>query len=226
MDASLPPRWPGGSILGVQWRVLVPVKHATAGKTRLRPATREQAHHDELVRAIQLDTLDAVLAARADPLVGGLFIVSTQAAGHPATALAEQVEILPDAGDGLNPALAAAAAQLAERFPGDGVAAMVADLPALRPADLLDALRQATAAGRGFVRDLEGSGTTLLAAGPGRPLAPLFGPDSARRHLESGARELDAAASLRCDVDSAADLHRCLRLGVGVRTAQLVVHLV
>ena len=210
----------------MQWRVLVPIKHGAPAKTRLRPATREQSHHADLVRAIQLDTLDAVLALLADPLLGGLYIVSGPAAGHPLTALPEQVEILPDPGNGLNPALAAAAAELARRFPGDGVAAMVADLPALRPADLLDALCQATAAGRGFVRDLEGSGTTLLAAGPGWPLTPLFGPDSARRHLDSGARELQAAAGLRCDVDSAADLHRCLQLGVGVRTSQLVAHLV
>ncbi|MDQ1741129.1 MAG: 2-phospho-L-lactate/phosphoenolpyruvate guanylyltransferase, partial [Pseudonocardiales bacterium] len=129
-------------------------------------------------------------------------------------------------GGGLNPALAAAAAELARRFPGDGVAALVADLPALRAADLLAVLRRAPAAGRSFVRDLDGSGTTLLAAGPGEPLAPLFGPDSAQRHLDSGARELAAAASLRCDVDSAADLRRCLQLGVGMLTSQLVAHLV
>ena len=93
---------------------------------------------------------------------------------------------------------------------------MVGDLPALRAADLLAALRQAPVAGRSFVRDADGSGTTLLAAGPRSRLGPLFGPDSARRHLASGARELDAAASLRCDVDSAADLRRCLELGVGL----------
>jgi 2-phospho-L-lactate guanylyltransferase len=87
-------------------------------------------------------------------------------------------------------------------------------------------LHQAPEAGRSFVRDVDGSGTTLLAAGPGSPLRPLFGPGSAQLHLDSGARELDAGTSLRCDVDSAADLHRCLQLGVGARTAQLVPHLV
>ena len=90
---------------------------------------------------------------------------------------------------------------------------MVGDLPALRAADLLAVLHQAPADGRSFVRDLDGSGTTLLAAGPSSALEPLFGPDSAARHLASGARELDAATSLRCDVDSAADLHRCLAAG-------------
>jgi 2-phospho-L-lactate/phosphoenolpyruvate guanylyltransferase len=232
--------------VGVQWRVLVPIKHGAPAKTRLRPATREQAQHAELVRAIQLDTLDAVLGLRKHPLLGGLFVVSghttaprathppTQATMPPATQagvairtqLPAEVEVLADAGGGLNPALAAAAAELARRFPGDGVVAMVADLPALRTADLLAVLHEAPAAGRSFVRDADGSGTTLLAAGPGIPLAPLFGPDSAQRPLDSGARELEAAASLRCDVDSVTDLHRCLQLGVGRLTSQLVAHLV
>lgn len=204
---------------------MVPIKHGAPAKTRLRPATSDQAHHAELVRAIQLDTLDAVLGLRGHPLLGGLFVVSGHPSAHSGAQLPPGVEVLPDAGGGLNPALTGAAAELARRFPGDGVLAMVADLPALRPADLLAVLRQAPAAGRGFVRDAEGSGTTLLAAGPGIPLTPLFGPDSAQRHLDSGARELDAAAGLRCDVDSAADLHRCLQLGVGPRTSRLVAEL-
>jgi 2-phospho-L-lactate guanylyltransferase len=140
--------------------------------------------------------------------------------------LPAEIEVLPDAGGGLNPALAAAAAELARRFPADGVMAMVGDLPALRSADLLAVLHAAPSAGRSFVRDLDGSGTTLLAAGPGSALAPLFGLDSAHRHLASGARELAAEASLRCDVDSAADLRRCLELGVGMLTSQLLTHLV
>jgi 2-phospho-L-lactate guanylyltransferase len=218
----------------VQWRVLVPIKHGAPAKTRLRAATQEQAQHAELVRAIQLDTLDAVLALRTHPLLGGVYVVSGPASGQvpgpaaaqPAPALPAEVEILPDAGGGLNPALEAAAAQLSRRFPDDGVVALVGDLPALRAADLLAVLRQAPATGRGFVRDIDGSGTTLLAAAPRTRLAPLFGPDSARRHLASGARELDAAASLRCDVDSAEDLRRCLELGVGMLTSQLMARLV
>ena len=210
----------------MQWRVLVPIKHGAPAKTRLRPATRERARHAELVRAIQLDTLDAVLALRTHPLLGGLYVVSGGPVSGQHAALPSQIEVLADAGGGLNPALAAAAAELTRRFPGDGVMALVGDLPALRAADLLDVLHRAPVAGRGFVRDLDGSGTTLLAAAPGSPLTPLFGPDSAQRHLDSGACELDAAASLRCDVDSAADLRRCRQLGVGMLTSQLAGHLV
>lgn len=222
----------------MQWRVLVPIKHAASAKTRLRSATREQARHAELVRAIQLDTLDAVLALRTHPLLGGLFVVSGSAAaplagsvpGHLRSelglALPAEIEVIADAGGGLNPALTAAAAELSRRFPADGVVAMVADLPALRAADLLAVLYQAPIAGRSFVRDAAGSGTTLLAAGPRSQLSPLFGPDSAQRHLASGALELEAAAGLRCDVDSAADLRQCLELGVGMLTSQLMADLV
>lgn len=177
------------------------------------------------MRAIQLDTLEAVLALRAHPLLGGVFVVSGDAAGQLPT-LPAGIEVLADAGGGLNAALAAAATELARRFPAGSVAALVGDLPALRAADLLAVLQGAPDAGRGFVRDLDGSGTTLLTAAPGTALLPLFGPDSAQRHLDSGARELDAGTSLRCDVDSAADLHRCRQLGVGPRTSQLVAHLV
>ncbi len=206
----------------MQWRVLVPIKHGAPAKTRLRGLSREHTEHAELVRAIQLDTLDAVLALSTHPLLAGLFVVT----GKPAAALPAEIAILADAGGGLNPALAAAAAELARRFPADGVAAMVGDLPALRPADLLAVLQQAPAVGRSFVRDADGSGTTLLAAGPGSALEPRFGVGSAQRHLASGARELSAAASVRSDVDSAADLRRCLHLGVGMLTSQLVADLV
>jgi 2-phospho-L-lactate guanylyltransferase len=206
----------------VQWRVLIPIKHAAPAKTRLRGATREPAQHSELVRAIQLDTLDAVLALAAQPLFGGLFVVSDPAGAE----LPAGVEVLADRGGGLNAALSTAAAELAWRYPGDGVLAMVADLPALRSADLLAVLQRAPVAGRSFVRDGDGSGTTLLAAGPGSPLEPRFGIDSAARHLASGARELAAAAGVRRDVDSVEDLRRCLELGVGVRTSQLTGNLV
>jgi 2-phospho-L-lactate guanylyltransferase len=201
---------------------VVAIKHGAPAKTRLRAATSEQARHAELVRAIQLDTLGAVLALEGHPLLGGVFVVS----GRPPAALPAEVEVLPDAGGGLNPALAGASAELARRYPGDGVVAMVADLPALRAADLLAVLRQAPTAGRSFVRDVSGTGTTLLAAGAGSQLSPLFGVDSAQRHLASGARELAAATSLRCDVDSAEDLRRCLQLGVGMLTSRLAADLV
>jgi 2-phospho-L-lactate guanylyltransferase len=85
---------------------------------------------------------------------------------------AEVIADVPDAG--LNPALAYAATLLRTRGSAaslPGVAALPADLPALRTDELTDALRQAEeAAGsrgedrRAFVADAAGTGTVLLAA--------------------------------------------------------------
>lgn len=210
------------ALSAMAWRILVPLKRPAIGKRRLLGATRDAADHEQLVHAMQLDTLDAVLALSTHPLVAGLSVV----AGPLGFRLPAEIELLPDVGGGLNPALAAAAGQLAERYPDDGVAALVGDLPALRPADLLITLGEAAGHRRGFVRDRAGTGTTLLAAAVGVPLEPRFGPDSARRHADSGAAELTAAASLRADVDSAEDLRFCLQLGAGLLTAQMLPDLV
>ena len=206
----------------VAWRVLVPIKHSSVAKSRLRAATRDDADHAQLVHAIQLDTLDAVLAISTHPLIAGLSVVAERVS----MVLPAQIQTLADQGGGLNAALSAAADQLSERFPQDGLVAMVGDLPALRPADLLTVLAAALGFGRSFVRDLDGTGTTLLAVAAGRPLDPMFGADSARRHLESGARELDAPDGLRCDVDSVSDLRHSLALGAGLLTSQMAASLV
>lgn len=199
------------------WRVLVPIKQSGVAKSRLFGATRRDADHAQLVHAMQLDTLDAVLAVTTHPLVAGLSVVAEQLS----VTLPTEIERLPDVGGGLNPALAAAAQDMARRHPSDGVVALVGDLPALRPADLLQALSQASRYSRSFVRDLAGTGTTMLAAAAGVELDPRFGVDSARQHAESGAVELDAGLTLRADVDSPEDLRRALQLGAGLLTSQM-----
>jgi len=210
------------ALSAMAWRVLVPLKRPATGKRRLLGATRDTADHAQLVHAMQLDTLDAILAVTTHPLIAGLSVV----AGPLGFRLPAAIELLPDAGGGLNPALATAAVELARRYPDAGVAALVGDLPALRPADLLAALEAASGYPRSFVRDLAGTGTTLLAAAAGAPLKPLFGDNSACRHAESGAVELTAATSLRADVDSVEDLRFCLQLGTGLLTAQMLPDLV
>ena len=102
------------------------------------------------------------------------------------------------------------------------MAALGADLPALRPAELARVLGAAGEhPGRAFLADAAGIGTTLLAAGPGGALAPAFGGPSRSRHRLSGAREipLTGVDSVRRDVDTAEDLRVALALGVGPRTA-------
>ena len=103
------------------------------------------------------------------------------------------------------------------------VAALSADLPALRPAELT-AVLAACVAPRSFVIDLPGTGTTLLAAAPGVALDPRFGVGSALAHQASGAVpiELTGIESVRRDVDTAADLAHAVQLGVGPATADVM----
>jgi 2-phospho-L-lactate guanylyltransferase len=196
----------------VEWTVLVPVKDLGSAKSRLRGALPGVPHAD-LVLALVLDTLAAALAC---PAVAGVLVVSSDEAIASA-ARDVGAKVVPDApAAGLNAALAHGAA-VTGRGP---LAALAGDLPALRGTDLAATLRAVTV--RGYVRDAAGTGTTLLAAPPGVPLDPRFGPGSAGAHAASGAVALPAAASLRRDVDTAADLAAATLLGLGARTAGLL----
>jgi 2-phospho-L-lactate/phosphoenolpyruvate guanylyltransferase len=187
----------------------VPVKRLALAKSRL--SSYGETARQELALAFAADVVEAALPVarvlvvtdddRAATLLGGL-----------------GADVTPDDPDaGLNPALTHGAELLRRREPDSGVATLSADLPSLRDADLRAALAQ-VGQGRAFVTDLEGSGTTLLAAGPGAPLLPSFGPSSRAAHLDSGAAPLVAARRLRCDVDTANDLLTALALGVGRHT--------
>jgi 2-phospho-L-lactate/phosphoenolpyruvate guanylyltransferase len=198
---------------GTPWSIIIPVKRVAAGKSRLRATPRAD---DALVLAIALDTIAAALAA--GPVATVVVVTNDAAVATAATGLgAKIVSDAPDAG--LNAAIRHGADTI-----GDGCAraALTADLPALRPADLAAALdaAAATAAGRRcFVADHAGTGTTLLMAPPAVPLDPRFGPGSARAHAASGALALSGAwPSLRLDVDTPADLDAASALGLGPRT--------
>jgi 2-phospho-L-lactate guanylyltransferase len=97
------------------------------------------------------------------------------------------------------------------------MAVLTGDLPALRPAELGDALGRVAA--RSFVPDAPGTGTVLLAAVAGVALDPHFGVGSAAAHAASGAERIAGDwPSLRRDVDTVADLRAVLTLGVGPHT--------
>ena len=190
--------------------LLVPVKTLTLAKSRL--ATGREAGRETLMRAF---ALDAISAAAQCPSVAQVHAVTDEAGFEVGGATR-----LPDEGDGdLNRALHHAALRVRLDDPSLAVAAMCADVPCLAVADLEAALSAGLAA-RWFVADAAGSGTTLLAAGPGVDLDPHFGTDSARRHEESGATPVRAELpSLRLDVDTEDDLARAIALGVGPHTA-------
>ncbi len=206
----------------ITWSVLLPVKVLARAKSRL--AELAGPHRAELALALACDTVAAVRACEAAARV--IVITDDQVA---ATALSELgAVIVPDEPrDGLNAALRHGARYAAARWPGAGTAALSADLPALRPAELARALSAAAAWPNAFVADAAADGTTMYAAAPGAAFRPAFGLASRARHAAEGAAELGLAGvpGLRRDVDTPDDLRDAARLGLGPRSAPLAAEL-
>ncbi|MET9775004.1 2-phospho-L-lactate guanylyltransferase [Streptomyces sp. NPDC006367] len=207
----------------MQWTLVVPVKTLARAKSRLAD-TADDGMRPVLALAFAQDTVAAALAC---PAVADVAVVTDDArAGRELAGLGARV-VADEPGDGLNAALAHGAAAVRAARPRSAVAALNADLPALRPAELTRVLTAATQFRRAFLSDAAGIGTTLLAAAPGQELLPAFGPDSRVRHRASGAVELllGTVDSVRQDVDTGADLRTALALGVGPRTAAVAARL-
>ncbi|MDT0609471.1 2-phospho-L-lactate guanylyltransferase [Streptomyces lancefieldiae] len=207
----------------MQWTLVVPVKPLARAKSRLSD-TADDGVRPGLALAFAQDTVAAALAC---PSVVDVAVVTDDArAGRELAKLGAGV--VPDEpGGGLNAALAHAAAAVRAVRSESPVAALNADLPALRPMELARVLAAAAQFPRAFLPDAAGIGTTLLAVAPGRELAPAFGTDSRARHRASGAVELrlDAVHSVRQDVDTGDDLRTALALGVGPHTAAVTARL-
>ncbi|WP_018351031.1 2-phospho-L-lactate guanylyltransferase [Longispora albida] len=204
-----------------RWSVIIPVKPAALGKSRLRGGVPGHAHED-LARAFALDTISAALAC---PVVGAVVVVTDDPVLRTATDGGVRIVGDPPAGDSLHPVRdlnhSVRHGELTLHGPR---AALTADLPALGPADLAAALTAAARHPRSFVADAAGTGTVLLASAG--PLQPLFGAGSAGAHAGSGAVPLPGTwASLRQDVDTPADLAAAIRLGVGRHTAAVLAGL-
>ena len=195
-------------MLPVGWSLLVPLKSLPQAKTRLRGALAGVGH-DRLVLALALSTVRAAQrAAGVDEVV----VVTGDARLRRELAL-PGVRLIGDPADPADPLNAALRGAAADLGVDRAVAVLTGDVPALRPAELAEALALADAQ-RCFVPDRPGTGTVLLAAPAGQPLDPHFGPGSAAAHARSGAKRLDGAwPSLRCDVDTTADLAEAVRLG-------------
>lgn len=203
--------------------LLVPIKPLHLAKSRLlgaadRGAGRRDIHED-LVAALAWDT---VTAARPAAGVSEVVVVTSDRTLTAALG-SEGVGVLADPPTaGLNAALRHGDEVLRHRDPTARVGVLQADLPALRTEELEAALH-AAGADRAFCADRYGTGTTLLLAQRGSALQPRFGPGSAAAHTDSGARALRGEwPSLRCDVDTEADLAQATRLGLGRRTARLL----
>lgn len=202
------------------WTVVMPVKVLVQAKSRL--AVLAGSRRPALALALASDTVAA--AVRCPEVARVLVVTSDPVAEAALSGLGARVE--PDRPDGgLNAALEHGASVAARRWPGSGIAALTADLPAVRPGELSAALR-AAAGGvppTSFVPDAADVGTTMYAVVPGGKFAPRFGGESRARHARHGAAELalDAIAGLRRDVDTPDDLRAAIALGAGPRTTAL-----
>ncbi|MFF6784469.1 2-phospho-L-lactate guanylyltransferase [Streptomyces sp. NPDC012510] len=211
----------------MQWTLVVPLKPLARAKSRLSD-TADDGVRPGLALAFAQDTVAAALTATA---VGDVVVVTDDplAARELAALGARTVPEDPREGprDGLNAALRHGTAVVRAVRPQSPVAALNADLPALRPGELTRVLNAAAAFPRSFLPDAAGTGTTLLAATAGHDLSPVFGPDSRLRHRRSGAVELALGTvdSVRQDVDTGDDLRAALALGVGPRTAAAAARL-
>ena len=109
-------------------------------------------------------------------------------------------------------------------LPQVNLAVMTGDLPALTPTDVERTLILAAAHERSLMPDAAGTGTTTLLALAGIPIEPRFGAGSRAAHEAAGHVPLGLAASvsIRCDVDTTADLAVARRLGLGPHTRLLV----
>ncbi|WP_207221860.1 2-phospho-L-lactate guanylyltransferase [Agromyces ramosus] len=200
---------------------MIPVKGAPAAKSRLAPAVPHDARA-VLARAFALDTIAAAVGTRS---VGRVLVVGDD------PSLAGDAEFVPEPGGegvehGLLPAIRHGIARARADAPG-AVAVLLGDLPALRSEELEAALAAAARHPLAFVRDADGTGSTLATASPGVPFEPRFGRESAALHAAAGFVELAASdlPGLTRDVDTVDGLETVLHHGVGDHTAEAVARL-
>lgn len=193
--------------MSLPWTLLLPIRLA-APKKRLSHLTAGE--REQLAVAMATDVAEAAHAC-AD--VAEVILVADPAARD---ALPDWTHVLDD-GSGLNAALTRAARGRRQ------IAALLPDVPAVRPEDLSWALSRAAKHARTFVADASGIGTTMVTSLLGDDLRPSFGCRSCAAHLASGAVPIiddvpGRLARMRCDVDDEIGLWEAKRLGVGPHT--------
>ncbi|HKR68116.1 MAG TPA: 2-phospho-L-lactate guanylyltransferase [Streptosporangiaceae bacterium] len=204
-----------GTDAPLTWSVVIPVKLLALAKSRLSGLS--DADRKAVALAMAADTVTAAVAC---PPVGDVIVVTDDPDVRTATGASGATVIADLPGAGLNEALTAGASYAAASWPGRGLAALTADLPALSAVELAVALAAASPVNEAFVADAAGSGTTLYTAMPGTAFRPRFGLRSRQRHREAGAVELEIPGipGLRRDVDTLSDLCAAARIGLGIRT--------
>jgi 2-phospho-L-lactate guanylyltransferase len=199
---------------------VVPVKALAESKSRLFP---ERPRRD--VEALSLAMMaDVIACLRAVADISRVAVV-TPDAEVARCAEAEGALALLRADPGLNPAIEAASAAVADL--GDGVLVMLGDVAAADPAEVAQLVAAAPLRGIALAPSRDG-GTSALLRRPHDVIPARFGRDSAKRHREAAAASGAALAelalpSLAIDVDRAEDAHAILaQPTLGVRTRALL----
>ncbi|HWH97458.1 MAG TPA: NTP transferase domain-containing protein [Pseudolysinimonas sp.] len=182
------------------WVVVIPLKPARAGKSRLGTS-------EKVVRALGIAT---VRAAASTPGVRDVVVVTADATTVDDLTGMPRVRVVRElAPRGLRLAIASALATVPA---GVARAVLLGDLPGLVPADLARVLAEAARHPRTYVADAAGTGTTLVTATAGVTWRSAFGRASASRHRALGLHRIPVPlrSSLRHDVDTPAQLARSI----------------
>lgn len=194
---------------------LIPVKTRAARKGRLAavltPDERQQ------MATLMLD--DVIAALRAAEHVAGIAVVSDEA-------LSQYPDVLhlPDPGQGLNAAVTAGVADLAQRGIG-AVLVLHGDLPLLTGPEVDALVAAGRATGLALAPDRREAGTNAIYLAPPTGFEFHFGLQSYGRHRAEAARAGRTPATLKLpglgfDVDEAEDLEQLIARG-GARYAFL-----
>lgn len=215
-----------------RWSAIVPVKSPGNGKSRVIATANGRFAAGPIALAFALDTIEAIAAC---PLVEDVIVISdderlrADVAKVSASLMLESFEVRSRTGhDRLNAAISQADLIIRRDLPDRATFAITSDLPALRTSELAAVLNEAarsleTHNAGAYLADAAGTGTSMVTAGPGINLSPMFGADSAASHLKYGLHPLTTSApTVRCDIDTYEDLIAALQRGVGPRTARIV----
>jgi 2-phospho-L-lactate/phosphoenolpyruvate guanylyltransferase len=205
------------------WSVVIPVKGTSNSKTRFAPGD-----NSGLAVAMALDSVGAALAADG---VDEVIVVTSAADAFRHTGAI----VVADHHAGLNAAIEAGLAAVGVRHDaqpsgsaaapspaaasdlalGRNRAVLLGDVPALRPAELGAALKEALGHPLSMVADSDGTGTTLATATSGHRHVLAFGPGSREAHVAAGYTELSGDwPGLSRDVDSQSHLDVLAQMGM------------
>jgi len=186
---------------------VIAVRGGAQAKTRCAPGL-DEAGRAELVRAMMLDMIAALLAA---PRIDQVEVVTPTPELAKAARGAGALAVLEPRALGINAALESARARLRAVDGAAVMAALPGDLPLLDPAELDPAFDLAGPGRAVLIPALADGGTGAVVARADAPFAFAFGADSFRRHWAAVERaglepvRLDAP-SLGLDIDRPQDL--------------------